>query len=117
MLKTGVTQHSHDPLVQGIHALQELSKTHFPISLHKVRVQHSLLTPSLPLYFPEAEKYMTNTRAQWFTPLMERYPCRWAVTKFSQEDFIEEAWSFVGRKVHKTAFLEDFYATATQTIG
>lgn len=117
MLKTGVTQLYHDPLVHGINELQELSKTHFQISLHKVRLQHSILTHYLPLYFPEAEKYMTTTRAQWFTHLLERYPCRAAVAKFSREDFIEDAWAYVGRKVSKTAFLDDFYATATQTIG
>jgi transposase len=117
MLKTGVTQLYHDPLIHGINELQELSRTHFQISLHKVRIQHSILTHYLPLYFPEAEKYMTNTRAQWFTHLLERYPCRAAVAKFSREDFIEDAWAYVGRKVSKTAFLDDFYATATQTIG
>ena len=117
MLKTGLTQHYHDPLIHEINELQELSKTHFQISLHKVRIQHSILTHYLPLYFPEAEKYMKSTRAQWFTHLIERYPCRAAVEKFSQAEFIEDAWSFVGRKVNKTAFLEDFYETATNTIG
>jgi hypothetical protein len=29
---------------------------------------------------------MTNSRAQWFTHLLERYPCRSAVTKFSQAE-------------------------------
>ena len=117
MLKTGVTQLYHDPLVHGINELQELSKTYFQISLHKVRTQHSILTHYLPLYFPEAEKYMTHSRARWFTHLLERYPCQAAVAKFSREEFIEDAWGCVGRKVNKTAFLEDFYATATQTIG
>jgi transposase len=117
MLKTGVTQLYHDPLIHGINELQELSKTYFQISLHKVRTQHSILTHYLPLYFPEAEKYMTHSRAQWFTHLLERYPCQAAVAKFSREEFIEDAWGCVGRKVNKTAFLEDFYATATQTIG
>jgi len=117
MLKTGVTQHYHDPLTHGINELQELSKTYFQISLHKVRIQHSILTHYLPLYLPEAEKYMKSRRAQWFTHLLERYPCHAAVAKFSREEFIEDAWVYVGRKVSKTAFLEDFYETASQTIG
>ena len=117
LLKTGVTQTYHDPLVHGINDLQELSKTHFQISLHKVRLQHSILTHYLPLYFPEAEKYMTGSRAQWFTHLLERYPCRTAVLKFSQDEFVKDAWSYVGRKVNKTAFLADFYETADKTIG
>jgi hypothetical protein len=97
LLKTGVTQIYHDPLIHGINELQELSKTHFQISLHKVRVQHSILTHYLPLYFPEAEKYMTNSRAAWFTHLIERYPCRSAVLKFSKSEFTKDAWSYVGR--------------------
>jgi transposase len=117
MLRTGVTQHYHDPLLHGSNELQELSKTHFQISLHKVRTQHSILTHYLPLYFPEAEKYMTNTRAQWFTHLLERYPCRAAVAKFSKEEFIEDAWTYSGRKVNKRAFLEDLWETAAQSIG
>jgi len=117
MLKTGVTQRYHDPLLHGSNELQELSRTHFQVSLHKVRIQHSILTHYLPLYFPEAEKYMTNTRAQWFMHLLERYPCRAAVVKFSQEEFIEDAWTYSGRKVSKRAFLEDLWETATQSIG
>jgi transposase len=117
LLKTGVTQRYHDPLLHEMNELQELSKTHFQVSLHKVRVQHSILTHYLPLYFPEAEKYMTNSRAQWFTHLLERYPCRAAVIKRSRPEFIEDAWSYVGRKVAKKAFLEDFYDTAARTIG
>jgi hypothetical protein len=117
LLKTGVTQIYHDPLIHGINELQEMSKTHFQISLHKVRLQHSILTHYLPLYFPEAEKYMTSSRAQWFTHLLERYPCRTAVLKFSQAEFVKDAWSYVGRKVNKTAFLADFYETADKTIG
>jgi len=117
LLKTGVTQRYHDPLVHGVNELQELSKTHFQISLHKVRIQHSILTHYLPLYFPEAEKYMTTNRAQWFTHLLERYPCRSAVLKFAQDEFVKDAWAYVGRKVNKTAFLDDFYRTADKTIG
>jgi transposase len=117
LLRTGVTQRFLEPLLHGSNELQELSKTHFQISLQKVRVQHSILTHYLPLYFPEAEKYMTNSRAQWFTHLLERYPCPAAVCKFSQEEFIEDAWDYSGRKVSKRAFLEDFWSTATQSIG
>ncbi len=53
LLKTGVTQHYHDPLVNQIHDFHELSLTYTQISLEKTRTQHGLLTHYLPLYFPE----------------------------------------------------------------
>ena len=65
LLKTGVSQRYHDPLVHAVNDLQELAQTHFQVSLRKVRVQHSVMTHYLPLYFPEAERYYTNSRAQW----------------------------------------------------
>ena len=49
LLKTGVTQHFHDPLVNQIHDFQELSLTYAQISLEKTRTQHRLLTHYLPL--------------------------------------------------------------------
>lgn len=63
LLKGGVTQRYHDPLVHAANDLQELAQAHFQISLRKTRVQHSMLTHYLPLYFPEAERYYTQSRA------------------------------------------------------
>src|SRR6202022_2134563 len=53
LLKTGLTQHYHDPIVHNLNDIQELSKAHHQVSLDKTRTQHRLLTPPLPLYFPE----------------------------------------------------------------
>ena len=64
LLKTGVPQRYHDPLVHRMNDLQELAQTHYQIPLRKVQVQHSIMTHYLPLYFPEAERYDTNSRAQ-----------------------------------------------------
>lgn len=64
LLKTGVFQRYHDPLVHGTNDLQELAQTHDHISLRKVQVQHSMMTHDLLLYFPEAERSDTNSRAQ-----------------------------------------------------
>ena len=75
-LKTEVTQRYHDPLVHAVNDLQEFAQTHYQVSLRKVRVQHSIMTHYLPLYFPEADRYYTNSRAQWFTRLLHRFPCR-----------------------------------------
>jgi hypothetical protein len=52
LLRTGVTQRYHDPLVNHTHDFQELSLTYAQVSLEKTRMQHRLLTHYLPLYFP-----------------------------------------------------------------
>ena len=117
LLKTGVVQRYHDPLVHRMNDLQELAQTHYQVSLRKVQVQHSIMTHYLPLYFPEAERYYTNSRAQWFTQLLHRFPCPTAITRYSQDAFEQEAWTVVGRKVNTRGFLADLYATASQSIG
>ena len=117
LLKGGVTQCYHDPLVQGVNDWQELAQAHFQISLRKTRVQHSMLTHYLPLYFPEAERYYTQSRAQWFSRLLHRFPCPAAITRYSKDAFYQEAWSVVGRKVNKRGFLDDVYTTAHGSIG
>ena len=117
LLKTGVTQRYHDPLVHAVNDLQEFAQTHYQISLRKVRVQHSIMTHYLPLYFPEADRYYTNSRAQWFTRLLHRFPCPAAITRYSPEAFAQEAWTVVGRKVNKHGFLQDLYGTASQSVG
>jgi hypothetical protein len=117
LLKTGVSQRYHDPLVHGTNDLQELAQTHEQISLRKVQVQHSIMTHYLPLYFPEAERYYANSRAQWFTQMLHRSPCPAAITRYSPDAFEQEAWTVVGRKVNKRGFLADLYATASHSIG
>lgn len=117
LLKTGVTQRYHDPLVHAVNDLQEFAQTHYQISLRKVRVQHSIMTHYLPLYFPEADRYYTNSRAQWFTRLLHRFPCPAAITRYSPDVFAQEAWTVVGRKVNKHGFLQDLYVTASQSVG
>jgi transposase len=117
LLKTGVTQTYYDPLVNEFNDIQEISKTYYQVSLRKVRVQHSIMTHFLPLYFPEAQKYMSCSRAEWFSSFMARFPIPATVMRYSKEKFIEEAWDPVGRKVSKTAWLTDFYHTAAESIG
>jgi transposase len=58
LLRNGNTQYFYDPVIEQTNDLQELSKTHFQVSLRKTRVQHSLLNHYLPLYFPEAERFL-----------------------------------------------------------
>jgi hypothetical protein len=74
LLKTGVTQHYHDPLANQIHYFQELSLTYAQISLEKTRTQHRLLTHYLPLYFPEIERYYHASRSEWLFAFLQIFP-------------------------------------------
>ena len=117
LMKTGVTQTYRDPILEETNDILELSRTHFQVSLLKTRVQHSILTHFLPLYFPEMDKYYTQSRAQWFTQLLYRFPCPSAITCYTSDQFQTVAWDIVGRKVNKKGFLKDLYMTAQESIG
>jgi len=117
MLKNGPTQIYHDPLVHNINDIQELSNTYHQVSLRKTRLQHSILTHYLPLYFPEAEKYFCSSRAEWFANFFNMFSCPSLITKYSLEEFIEEAGKVSGRKVNKQNWLKDVYHTASESVG
>ena len=53
LLKQGITQQYHDPLVKGTHDLEEISKTYELISRARTRLRHGIITHYLPLHFPE----------------------------------------------------------------
>jgi transposase len=117
MLKTGLTQVFCDPLVHGFNDIQEISRTYYQVSLRKTRVQHSIITHFLPLYFPEAEKYMTSTRAEWFSDFLSAFPIPAAIVKYSKEEFIKKAWDYAGKKMNKQMWLTDVYHSASESIG
>jgi transposase len=118
LLKNGTTQRYLDPLVTGHQDLQEIANTYQQVSLRKVRLQHSLVTHHLPLYFPEAERYLHSSRAEWFTDLLLFTPCPTAVQRYSKAAFVAAATAQVGgRKVDKARWLADFYDTACRSIG
>ena len=118
LLKTGTTQAYIDPLVTGHQDLQEIAGTCQQISLRKVRLQHSLLTHYLPLYFPEAEQYFHSSRAEWFAELLLFAPCPAAVRQYTKPTFVAAATAAVGgRKVDKARWLADFYDTACRSVG
>ena len=117
LLKTGLTQVYHDPLLNQYNDVQEISKTHHQVSLRKVKIQHSIMTHYLPLYFPEATQYFHSSRALWFSSLLLRFPTPSVVMQYSEAEFINEAWDVAGRKVNKENWLKDFYKTAKNSIG
>jgi transposase len=117
LLKGGVTQHYHDPMVHNLNDLQELSKTHHQVSLEKTRTQHRLLTHYLPLYFPEIARYHCSARSEWLWVLLIEFPTPQSMTRLSKAEFIRKAWPLVGRKVAKERILTDIYLTAQTSIG
>ncbi len=117
MLKIGLVQTYYDPLLNGINDIQELSKTHFLISLRKTKTQHSILNHYLPLYFPEAQKYFSSSRAEWFFRMLHMFPSPHYIKAMGKEEFIKKAWKVSGRKVAKEVFLSDFFEAAKNSIG
>jgi hypothetical protein len=47
LLKQGITQRYHDPLVEGTHDLEEISKTYELISRARTRLRHGIITPAM----------------------------------------------------------------------
>ena len=117
LLKAGLTQHYHDPIVHNLNDLQELSKTYHQVSLEKTRTQHRLLTHYLPLYFPEIARYHHSARSEWLWNLLIEFPTPRSMTRLPIDEFIRSAWSLVGRKVGKKRILTDIYLTAQSSVG
>lgn len=118
LLKNGTTQRFLDPLMTGHQDLQEMANTYQQVSLRKVRLHHSLVTHHMPLYFPEAERYLHSSRAEWFTELLLFTPCPAAVRRYTKTAFVAAASEQVGgRKVDKARWLADFYDTARSSAG
>jgi len=117
LLKTGLTQHYHDPMVHNLNDLQELSKTHHQVSLEKTRTQHRLLTHYLPLYFPEIARYHSSARSEWLWNLLIEFPTPHSMRQLPKGEFVRRAWPLVGRKVSKERILTDVYLTAQTSVG
>lgn len=117
LLKAGLTQHYHDPLVHNLNDLQELSKTHHQVSLEKTRSLHRLLTHYLPLYFPEIARYHNCSRSEWLWNLLIEFPTPQSMSCLTREEFVRRAWNLVGRKVAKERILTDIYLTAQSSVA
>jgi transposase len=117
LLRTGATQRFYDPVVEGTNDLQELSKTHHQVSLRKTRLQHSLMNHYLPLYFPEAERFLCTTRAGWFARRLLAFPTPASVAALAEAEFVSTAARLVRTKHSKEAVLRSFHAKARQSVG
>lgn len=117
LLKQGVVQTYVEPIQSGFHDIQELSKTYYHITLSRTRLQHSILTHYLPLYFPEMGKWWSSTRSAWWINYLLHFPTPASVTQHTVEEFCLIASPVIGRKVNKAAKLLELYATAQHSIG
>lgn len=117
LLRNGNTQRFYDPVVEQTNDLEELSKTHFQVSLRKTRLQHSLMNHYLPLYFPEVERFLSNTRAGWFGRLLIEFPTPASITDLPEEEFVDNAQRLLSSKHSKRATLRSIYAKAKESVG
>lgn len=117
MLKHGMVMRYVDPMVEGHHDLQELSKTYYQVSRARTRVLHSIANHHLPLYFPEMQRYWQTTRIEWWLRFMLEFPTPAHVRALSLDAFILQAWDLVGRKVEKTAKLTEIWRMAEHSAA
>jgi transposase len=117
LLRNRTTQRFYDPVIEQTNDLQELSKTHHQVSLRKTRLQHSLMNHYLPLYFPEAERFLCTTRAGWFARLLIAFPTPASVIARPEAEFIAAAAGLLRTKHSKEAVLRSFYAKAKESVG
>jgi Transposase IS116/IS110/IS902 family len=106
-----------DPVIAGWNDVQEVSKTYWQVTLMRTRVQHSLLTHYLPLYWPEFARYWRTSRGTPFIQMLLAFPTPAAITAVDRDTFIARAWDAPGRKVSKRAWLEGVYELAQRSIG
>lgn len=117
LLEQKMTKPFHDPMRQGYLDLQELANTYHQIAQARSRCLHSLLNHYLALFFPEMERFLNTSRAQWFCRFLLRFPTPSAITALDKQVFVDTAWDLVGRKVEKTRLLHEIYEIAQRSIG
>lgn len=117
LLEQGMTRPFNDPLRAGYLDVQELANTYHQIAKARSRCLHSLMNHYLALYFPEMERFLHASRAEWFCRFLLRFPTPGSITELGIDAFVESAWEVVGRKVAKERFLRELYGVAQQSIG
>jgi transposase len=117
LLKQGVTQQYHDPLLNGTHDLEEISKTYEQISRARTKLRHAILAHYLTLHFPEIERFWYSSRNDWFVRFLMQFPTAAAISALKREDFIAAAWKIAGRKVNKRCQLEEIHELAQNSIA
>jgi len=117
LLKSGTTQVFADPLQRGNQDLQELLGTHRQIADRKTRVYHSLMTHYVPLYFPEAEPFLSNPRCEWFLEVMRIAPCPSAVLQYGKKTFVKRFTAVGGHFTSRQSLVASYYESAKESVG
>ena len=117
LLKQGITMRYVDPLVAGWHDVQEVAKTYWHTTLARTRVQHSLLTHFLPLYWPEFARFWRTSRSEQFVQMLLAYPTPASITAQPLDVFLTAASPAAGRKVGKRAWLTEVYELAGRSAA
>jgi transposase len=117
LLKQGITMRYVDPLVAGWHDVQEVAKTYWHTTLARTRVQHSLLTHFLPLYWPEFARFRRTSRSEQFVQMLLAYPTPASVRAEPLEAFLTAASPAAGRKVGRRAWLTEVYELAGRSAA
>ena len=117
LLQQGITMRYLDPVVTGWNDVQEVTKTYWHVTLMRTRVQHSLLTHYLPLYWPEFARYWRSSRGAAFIRMLLAFPTPASIADQRRDDFVAAAWDVPGRKVGKRAWLDGIYELAQRSIG
>lgn len=117
LLKQGITQRYCDPLLMDTHDLQELSKTYHHISRARTRLQYTLVTHYLTLYWPEIERFWITQRNEWFIRLLLRFPTPLSVSALSLDEFSQIVSPLIGRRVHKQAKIQEIYDLGRHSIA
>lgn len=117
VMQQGMTMRYVDPLIAGWHDVQEVAKTYWQVTLARTRVQHSLLTHFLPLYWPEFARFWRTSRSEQFIRMLLAYPTPASIVAADLDTFVACAWDAAGRKVSKRAWLTDVYETARRSVA
>jgi transposase len=117
LLKSGTTQVFADPLLRGNQDLQELLGTYRQVADRKTRIYHSLMTHYLPLYFPEAEPFLSNPRCEWFLEVMHVAPCPSAVLQYSKLTFVKRFTAVGGHFTSRQSLVASYYEIAKESVG
>jgi transposase len=117
VMQQGMTMRYVDPLIAGWHDVQEVAKTYWQVTLARTRVQHSLLTHFLPLYWPEFARFWRTSRSEQFIRMLLAYPTPASIIAADLDTFVVSAWDAAGRKVGKRAWLTGVYETALRSVA
>ncbi len=117
LLKSGTTQTFLDPLEAGHLDLQELLGSYRKIVDRKVRLYHVLMTHYFPLYFPEAERFASNPRTEWFLEVLHVAPCPAVVLGFTKKTFVKRFTAAGGHFTSRQRLVAEYYETAKESVG